>query len=87
MNLANIKNLMIATLEDFGAEVLIVLTAVIGVAIAYFLFKFALNQIWHFDGTTNWLGKHWSTWDHFSYKKWKGYNRFRSQKWNMENTM
>jgi len=34
-----------ATINEFGDQVLIVLTAVIGVAIAYFLFKFAWRKI------------------------------------------
>lgn len=34
-----------STLGGFGDQVIIVLTAVIGVAIAYFLFKFAWRKI------------------------------------------
>jgi len=45
MELTAIQSLMTTTLSDFGDEVLIVLTAVIGVAIAYFLFKFAWRAI------------------------------------------
>jgi hypothetical protein len=45
MDLAAISNLATNTLSDFGDQVLIVLTAVIGVAIAYFLFKFAWRKI------------------------------------------
>jgi len=87
MDLTTISNLMTGTLSDFGDQVLIVLSAVIGVAIAYYLFKFAINQIWHFDGTTNWLGSKWSWYDHLTYKPYKSYNRMRSRKWNMEHTM
>jgi len=87
MNVSAISTLATSTLSAFGDKVLVVLTAVIGVAVAYYLFKFAVNAIWHFDGTTNWLGKHWSTWDHLTYKKWKGYNRMRSAKWNMTHTL
>jgi len=45
MDLTSISTLMTGTLSDFGDQVLIVLTATIGVAIAYFLFKFAWRAI------------------------------------------
>jgi len=45
MDLSTISTLMTGTLSDFGDQVLIVLTAVIGVAIAYFLFRFAFRKI------------------------------------------
>jgi len=45
MDLASIGTLATTTLSDFGDQVLVVLGAVIGVAIAYFLFKFAWRKI------------------------------------------
>jgi len=45
MNTTAIASLATSTLTAFGNQVLIVLTAVIGVAIAYFLFKFAWRKI------------------------------------------
>lgn len=45
MDLTAIGTLATSTLTAFGGQVLIVLTAVIGVAIAYFLFKFAWSKI------------------------------------------
>jgi len=45
MDLNAISTLATSTLGDFGDEVLVVLTAVIGIAIAYFLFKFAWKKI------------------------------------------
>jgi len=36
------------------------------------------------DGTTTWLGSHWSWYDRHTYRPWKGYNRLRSRKWNIE---
>jgi len=45
MDLTAISTLATSTLSDFGDEVLVVLTAVIGIAIAYFLFKFAWRKI------------------------------------------
>jgi hypothetical protein len=45
MTLNAIGSLATGTLSSFGTQVLAVLTAVIGVAIAYFLFKFAWRKI------------------------------------------
>jgi len=45
MDLAAVGTLATSTLSDFGDEVILVLTAVIGIAIAYFLFKFAWRKI------------------------------------------
>jgi len=45
MDLAAIGTLATGTLGDFGDQVLLVLTAVIGIAAAYFLFKFAWKRI------------------------------------------
>jgi hypothetical protein len=45
MDLTAVTTLATSTLSDFGTGVLAVLTAVIGVAIAYFLFKFAWRKI------------------------------------------
>lgn len=45
MTVAAIGTLATTQLGLFGAQVLLVLTAVIGVAIAYFLFKFAWSKI------------------------------------------
>jgi hypothetical protein len=78
MNLTAIQNLMISTLNDFGDYVLIILSSVIGIAIAYYLFNFA----WHLIQGTTFTG--WAWLDRHTYKPWKGYNRFRSKKWNME---
>jgi len=45
MDLASVGTLATTTLGDFGDQVILVLTAVIGIAIAYFLFKFAWRKI------------------------------------------
>lgn len=81
MNLVDIKNLMTGTLSNFGEQVLLVLTAVIGIAIAYYLYKIAWNLI---RGTTF---TNWAWLDRHTYKPYKGYNRFHSQKWNIKHTM
>jgi len=77
MNLTAIKNLMTATLSAFGSQVLIVLTATLGIAIAYYLFKFSWRLI---QGTTI---TNWAWLDRHIYKPYKGYNRFHSRKWNV----
>jgi len=45
MDLTAVTTLATTTLGAFSDKVLIVLTAVIGVAVAYFLFKFAWRKI------------------------------------------
>jgi len=45
MDLTAVGTLATTTLDGFGDQVLVVLTAVIGVAISYFLFKFAWGKI------------------------------------------
>jgi hypothetical protein len=81
MNLTAIKNLMTGTLTAFGNQVFIILSACLGVAIAYYLFKFS----WHLiKGTT---GTNWAWLDRHTYKPYKGYNRLRSRKWNLAHTM
>jgi len=45
MDLAAVGTLATTTLDSFGDQVILVLTAVIGIAIAYFLFKFAWRKI------------------------------------------
>jgi len=79
--------LIIDTLATYGTNLVIILSAVVGVGVAYLVFCFGLNAVWHADGTTNWLGSHWSAYDHLTYKPYKNYNRFRSRKWNMSHTL
>jgi len=81
MELSAITTLATTTLSDFGDEVLIVLSAIVGVAIAYFLYKFSYTII------TGQSGIGWAWLDKMTYKPYKGYNRLRSKKWNMEHTM
>jgi len=45
MSVTAVATLATDTLSAFGAQVLIVLSAVIGVAIAYYLFRFAWAKI------------------------------------------
>jgi len=60
-------------------KILIILSALIG------LF-WGIKKFIHWcvgDGTTTWLGSHWSWLDKKMYKPWKGYNRLHSRKWNI----
>jgi len=45
MTLTAIETLITDTLTDFGASVLVILTAVIGLAIAYVAFRFGWNKV------------------------------------------
>jgi len=57
MNLNSIETLITSTLTDFGASVLVILTAVIGLAIAYVAFRFGWNQI-HNKAVGKFSGSH-----------------------------
>jgi hypothetical protein len=82
-----ITSLIISTINTFSSSALTIVTAVIAVGLAFLLFRWGKNLVWHADGTTNWLGRHSTTWDKLTYKPYKGYNRFRSRSWNIKNTM
>jgi len=87
MNYITAVYLINTTGYEVGTAMLAILSTVIVIGAGYLIFKFGLNLIWHIDGTTNWLGRHWNAWDHISYKRWRGYNRFHSAEWNVEHTM
>jgi len=70
----------------FSISALEILAIFLGVGVGLLVFYFGLNAIWHADGTTNWLGRHWSWYDQKTYSPWRGYNRLRSRKWNMDHT-
>lgn len=72
---------------DFGLALLEIFGALIGIMVGFLIIKKGIHLIWHADGTTNWLGSHWSKYDQLTYSPWKGYKRYRSRKWNMEHTM
>ena len=73
--------------NDFGKiigtnipKILLIFCALIGL-------MWGLKKFIHWvvgDGTTTWLGSHWSWLDRHTYRPWKGYNRLRSRKWNIE---
>jgi len=70
--------------RQFSVAALILLGFAVGVAVAIFVYKWGLGLLWHSDGTTNWLGRHWSWYDQRTYSPWRGYNRLHSRKWNMD---
>jgi len=73
-------------LADFGGSVLVILTAVIGVGIAYIVFDFGYKTI--IQGRTSFLSSKLLFLDHVPFvKPYKNYNRLRSKKWNIEHTM
>jgi len=84
MNYITIQNLILAQLGDLGTALFVILVTGSGISLAYLIFRFGVNAIWHSDGTSNWLGTKWSAWDKLTYSPWKGYNRLRSRRWNME---
>ena len=68
------------TLTSYAGALVIILIAVVGIGLAYLVFRNAwalLKGVSMPDVRNAWL-------DHVFYKPWKGYNRFRSRKWNSD---
>lgn len=84
MNATNALNLILVATRDFGGSLLLILLAIMGIIVGVLIVKVGLNLVWHADGTTNWLGSHWSWYDQMTYSPYKGYKRWRSRKWNLE---
>jgi len=80
-----------STLISLGKTVAVATAGAITGLIALLGLGYTVRKIghllWHSDGTTNALGRHWSWYDRHTYKPYKGYNRLHSQKWNAEHTM
>jgi len=45
MNNTQVQNLITDTLTDFGASVLVIITAVIGIGLAYLVFRFGWAKV------------------------------------------
>jgi len=84
MNATNALSLILVAIRDFGGSLLLILLAIMGIIVGVLIVKVGLNLVWHADGTTNWLGRHWSWYDQRTYSPYKGYKRWRSRKWNMK---
>jgi hypothetical protein len=87
MNATSVKILILSGLRDWGFSVLAILGSFLTIGLGYFIFRYGFAMIWHSDGTTNWLGSHWSWYDQMTYKPYPKYNRFRSRQWNLGHTM
>lgn len=82
---SSVTDILVNASIDFGVSILIILTTLVtGILLGNLIFRFGIKKIWNSEGTTNWLGSKWSTWDKLTYKPWKGYNRMRSKKWNLD---
>jgi len=81
-----VQNLLLSATTDFGLALLVIVGAVLVIAVSMLIIRAGIQAVWHADGTTNWLGRHWSWYDQKTYSPWKGYKRFRSRRWNMEHT-
>lgn len=80
MTASAIQSLILSTLTQFGVSVLAIITAVIGVAVAYLVFKFGWKRV--ITDQSLMIGGFY-----LRNTPYKGYNRWRSKKWNMEHTM
>jgi len=86
MNRISATNLILIACRDFGLTLLALLGVIITISCGFLVIRAGLNLVWHSDGTTNWLGRHWSWYDQRTYKPYPKYNRLRSRNWNMEHT-
>lgn len=91
INYETIVNTLTSNYISLGVVIALSITSIVTGLVALFGLRYGLvklvSYIYHADGTTNWLGRHWSWYDQLTYKPYKGYNRLRSRKWNMEHTM
>lgn len=80
MNLGAVTTYFTGTLiVGFSNALYIICSSVLGIAVAYLLYKFSWKLIKGVSFTSNpWI-------DRMTYKPYKGYNRFHSRKWNLEN--
>lgn len=81
-----IRNLLLGATTDFGLSLFVIVASVLVIGISMLIIKVGIKAVWHADGTTNWLGSHWSWYDQKTYSPWRGYKRYRSRPWNMEHT-
>lgn len=85
MTATSITQLLLTSITAFGSKALIILSAVIGLSVAFLIVR------WGFFGSagagTTSRFSHLFPWiDHLTYKPYKGYNRLHSRKWNMTHT-
>lgn len=81
MNTIAMKNLILSSLSSYGTQLVIILTAIIGIGLAYLVFRMG----WRLVQGTTWQSNAWL--DRMTYKPYKGYNRFRSRSWNVQHTI
>jgi len=79
MTPSTMTSVVLTTLTTFGLSVLAILTAVIGVAVAYLVFKFGWQRV--ITDQSLMIGGYY-----LRRKPHAGYNRFRSQEWNIKHT-
>jgi len=84
MDATSVKLLLISATLDFGEALLLIVGACLAIGVGMLIIRAGINLVWHADGTTNALGRHWSWWDQHTYSPYKGYKRWRSRKWNLE---
>lgn len=84
MTYADTLILIANAFSEYGVALLQIFGLLLSITLGVLIFYFGFRAIWHADGTTNWLGSHWSWYDQHTYKPYAGYNRLRSRKWNMQ---
>jgi len=85
MTPTDISTILTTGMTTFGGQALIVLTALVAIGIAFYVFRWGWSVIRRMiAGETV---TRWSWLDKKLYKPYKGYNRWHSRQWNVEHTM
>lgn len=79
MTNTQVTNLILSTLADWSFYIFIIISSVVGISLAYLVYKFGWRLI---NDQSLMIGGFY-----LRNTPYKGYNRFRSRKWNMSNTM
>jgi len=86
MNITDIQNLIIHTLQLFGFSVLVIIGTAFATGVAYLIFDFGWKTI--IQDRTSIVSSKIMFLDHTPFvKPYKSYNRLRSKDWNINHTM
>jgi len=83
MTYSDTTNLILSKISDYGTQLVLILTAVIGIGLAYLIFSFGWSLV---TGKSGMFTSMFPRLDRAIYKPYKGYNRFRSREWNLTHT-
>jgi len=80
MTPASTTAIILGSVTNYGIALLAILTAVIGIGLAYLVFRFGIKRLFYDQSLE--IGGYY-----LRKTPYAGYNRFRSKEWNIKNTM